>query len=51
MDEEINELIRGKQIVINFTKEQTLVNIGLIGEELLANTKSAINTYLYQYQD
>ena len=51
LDEEINDLIHQKNIVINFTKEQTLINIDLIGEELLAKTKEAINTYLYQYQD
>ena len=51
LDEEINELLHGKNIVINFTRDQTQANINLIGKELLAKTKEAINTYLYQYQD
>ena len=51
MDDEINELIHSKHIVINFTKDQTLANNSIVGEELLAKTKEAINTYLYQYQD
>jgi hypothetical protein len=51
LDEEINSLIHGRKIVINFTNEQTLINMEIMGEELLENTKEAINTYLYQYQD
>jgi hypothetical protein len=51
LDKEINDLIHQEKILINFTKEQTQANLKIVGEELLVNTKEAINTYLYQYQD